>query len=71
MKKLFICEICSTTAAEKIKGKYEAKYHQLTFNLDDVDRFFCHSCGAEYFDFEQERLLSIKVKYMILTVLNI
>ena len=61
-KELLLCEICAAQAAEKIKSSFETRYGPQLVQVNDIERYLCHECGEEYFDNEQSRDLSRKVK---------
>ncbi len=62
-KKLFMCDVCNAeNAAEIINTDCESSYCQQPVKVTAVERYHCNKCGEDYFDPEQARNYSKRVK---------
>ena len=61
-KKIYRCEVCNVEAAELIQATYHASWGQQPVTVKAVERFRCKACGEVYFDPEQARECSKRVK---------
>ncbi len=56
------CAVCDSDRVKKIRKKFEARYNQVPFVIDNTEMYRCESCGEEFFTAEQSRELSRQIK---------
>lgn len=57
------CPICRAVGSVRLRdSSYTTAYNKVTIELARVERFFCESCGDEFFDKRQSHLVSAQKK---------
>jgi len=56
------CPICGASRSVALhRGRFEATYNRLPITLENVESFFCSSCGEKFFNKGQDREVSQRV----------